>query len=55
MPRIVFGLMGIVLSVAACAQTGSVPLSAAEKCAQNGGLWRPATEVCEQAAGGGGY
>ena len=55
MPSIVFGLVGIVMLVAACAQTGSASLSAAEKCARTGGLWRPATEMCEQTAGGGGY
>ena len=55
MLRVLLGLIGIVLSVAACAQTSSVPLSAAEKCTQTGGLWRPATQVCEQTGGGGGY
>ena len=55
MPRIVFGLLGIIVLVAACAQTGSVSISAVESCARSGGVWRPVLEVCETSAGGGGY
>ncbi len=54
MARIVFGLIGIVLLITACAQTGSVPVSAAEACTRSGGVWRPASGVCEGSAGGGG-
>jgi hypothetical protein len=58
MSRILFGVVGVALLAAACAQmqSGNVTLSEAERCAQSGGLWRPALEMCERsAAGGGGY
>lgn len=54
MSRIVSGLIGIMLLVTACAQTGGAPVSAAESCARSGGVWRPATDLCEQSTGGGG-
>ncbi len=54
MPRIILGLIGIVLPVSACAQTGGVPASAAESCTWSGGVWRPALETCERSTGGGG-
>lgn len=54
MPRFGFGLIGIMLLVAACAQTGSAPVSAAESCARSGGVWRSASDLCEQSTGGGG-
>jgi hypothetical protein len=56
MSRILFGVVGVALLAAACAQTqsGNITLSEADRCAQSGGLWRPALEMCERSAGGGG-